>query len=369
MNFDDWGLHPVKCRQSAASTALRCERKWFLQYRAGVRLRGGYLKEAATLGTIYHRFQLEGPGQEAEEKVRSWLREKQAAIVERIEAGDDIDGTLARKANKLTELFDIAKVMSNIFWEKFPMPDWFVEIAKEVHVEMPLPEPWSDVILSGTIDRLLLDTKTGFVWVRDHKSTGQSLDSIFAAAGWSLQSRIYRLLAEHWLRSQSVIKLLLNYTQSQRDHALAINQLAKCTVQGFILDGIERPGIKLCRTDEKNAKEWNCSVSEAYLRRVKDWYREYEGKEDRCVMRSKAALYAEGRYPRELKTAFNKIAGLARRTQDPNDYDRDVTRSECFCYQRACPYIDLCNTDPKQWDSLFERKYKRVSADEAEFDE
>jgi hypothetical protein len=327
---------------------MACERKWYYRYRLGVRLRGGHFAEAADLGKIYHRFQLEGPG--SDETVKAWVREKQAAIVARIEKGEDLDGTLARKANKMTDLFNIAQAMAEVFWERFPTPDWLVDIDKEVKIEMTLPEPWQDVLLSGTIDRLVLNTKSREVWVRDHKSTGMLLAAIFSGAGWRVQGRIYRLLAEHWL---------------VHDYGSPVN-----IVRGFILDGAERPGIKLCRTDVANAKKWNCTEQEAYLRRVKEWYKEKEGKDDAEVMKSRAVLYTEDRYPQELVRSFDAFQRYAT-LQDarPSAYHRDISGHECFNYNKVCIYHDLCDSDPKNWDELFEKKFKIVTPEEAEAEE
>jgi len=330
MKFDDIELWPVKCRQSCASCALTCERKWFLQYRMGVRLRGGEFKEAADLGTIYHRLQLEGVG--GEEEVKKWLREKQVALVAKVEAGEDLSGNLARTANKLFELYNIAEAMFHIFVEKFPQPEWFKTIGKETKHEFML----DGVLLSGTIDKLLLDTHSGNVWIRDHKSTGRALASLFAGAAWGLQGRIYRLLAKDYLHTQG-------------DDVLAL--------RGFILDGITRPGIKLCKTDMANAKKWNCTAEEAYLRRVKEWYRDAEGQRDQKLMRSLAVMFTESPEPAELVNVLALFRNLAIMGPNPAHYDRDVTRRGCFAWERECIYKDLCDTDPGQWDSLFEKKY------------
>ena len=86
MNFNEIQPLPVVCRQSYINCAIECERKWFYQYRIGVRLRGTQYKEAATLGKIYHKFQLCGPDKEQE--VRAWIRGQQQTLMARVDAGD-----------------------------------------------------------------------------------------------------------------------------------------------------------------------------------------------------------------------------------------------------------------------------------------
>jgi len=331
MNFDLLTPLPVKCRQSCVTCAAACERKWFLQYRLGVVLRGGSYKAAADLGSIYHRFMLEGAGGEPE--VRAWLDEWRLGLHKQIAAGEDLDGNMARTSNKLDELYNTAEAMAHIFWEKYPQPEWFKTIGREIKHEFT----YEGVLLSGTLDKLLLDVRSDDTWVRDYKSTGRALTAIFAGAAWRAQGRIYRLLAEDWLRTV---------------YGSPINK-----VKGFILDGIEKPGIKLCKKDIGNAKKWGVPYQEAYLRRVREWYKEKEGRDDAPVMRSLGVLYTEERVPPELQKVLVQFRQFQKMALDPQLYSRDPSGQACFQWERQCQFYDLCNTDPKQWCELFEKKY------------
>ena len=104
----------VTCRQSCLKCKHGCARKWYLQYRMGVVLRGMQLKESAELGTIYHRFQLEGPDNKS--LVKSWLLDKQKALMDRVDAGEDMDGSITRLANMLTDLYHKAEAMAEVMW-------------------------------------------------------------------------------------------------------------------------------------------------------------------------------------------------------------------------------------------------------------
>jgi hypothetical protein len=322
MKLNDIEPVPVVCSQSKLACAIACPRKWWYRYRMGIEIRGGERRDSAHLGTIYHRMQCLGPGSEA--SVRAEVQRQQTELMDRVNKGEDLDGELARTAGLLTEMYNKAVVMSQIFWERFPQPEYMRTMGTEVKIRVNL-EDW-DFPFEGTIDKIV--GVKGDVWIRDHKSTGRSLETIFAGLPWSLQARIYRiLLAEH--RGESA--------------------------KGFILDGIVTPGIKLCRTDEKNAKEWNVPVTEAYLRRVKEWYKD---KPDEHI-RSRGIIYTEELVPNELYWMISKFSSLGLRCpHEPSEFERDVTRRECFAYERRCPYYDLCETDPKQWDALFETKYR-----------
>lgn len=352
MDFSKIQPLPVVCRQSCINCAIECERKWFYQYRMGVRLRGTQYKEAATLGKIYHKLQLYGPGMVQD--VRAWVRGQQQALMARVDAGEDLDGEISRLATNLTSLYNKAEVMAHIFWEKFSQPSYLETIAKEITHTVE----WKGLILEGTIDKLQLNHSVGSdgdVWIRDHKSTGRPLAVIFGGLPWSVQARIYRILADDYCKKNK------------------LGQYEAYQIKGFILDGIVKPGIKLCGKDEKNAKEWirdhksKCSVEDAYLRRVKEWYHAYEVKADLAgqdnpkAIDSKGIFYTEPMFSDELKRHLDKMRRLSNYFPHPDNFDRDITRQACFSYEKRCIYHPLCETDPAQWDQLFETKYKLVN--------
>lgn len=329
MKLDTIQPKPVVCRQSCISCAIACEMKWFLKYRLGVTLRGAEVKEGATLGKIYHKFQQFGPGKENE--VLLWVREKQKVLMDRADKGEDLDGSMVRLANLMTDLYHKAEAMAHLFWERYPQPDYLRTVGTEIKISAP--SPIIGQVIEGTIDKQLENLKDGSYWIRDHKSTGfNTLDAIFTGVGWSVQGRIYRILLEHHL---------------------AINKIL-APIRGFILDGILHPGIKLCKADEKNAKTWGCSIDDAYLRRIKEWYKE---KDIKAIL-SRGIVYDESLYPDELMKALELMKDLEGRSLEISSYSRDITRAECFRYNKQCIYHDLCSTDPSQWDSLFETKYK-----------
>lgn len=340
MKIEEIQMRPFVCHQSSISCVHGCERCWFFKERWGVELRGVQVKEGATLGTIYHKFQKLGPGHEQE--VRVWVTKMQTALMAQVEKGEDLDGQILRLANLLTTLYNKAEAMSRIFWERYPTPSYLKTIGTEIKYSMTIQGgPLAGMVLEGTIDKLVQDTRNNDIWIRDHKSTGmKTLDVIFAGFPWSPQARMYRILAGDYLQTKITAE----------EEAM----LDGYKVMGFILDGILKPGIKLCGKDEKNSKIWNCSVEDAYLRRVKEWYAEKETD----AIKSQAIMFNEPLYSAELLHELTKMWELGQRPNDPARYNRDPSRFHCFLYDSQCIYHDLCNSPKSRWPELFNTKYK-----------
>uniref|UniRef100_A0A6M3J8J0 Putative PD-(D/E)XK nuclease superfamily protein n=1 Tax=viral metagenome TaxID=1070528 RepID=A0A6M3J8J0_9ZZZZ len=329
MKIEDIQMRPFTCHQSSISLAHGCERCFFLKERWGVELRGVKVKEGASLGKIYHKFQQLGPGHEQE--VQAWVRKMQTDLMAQVDRGEDLDGQILRLANLLTTLYNKAEAMAKLFWECYPTPDYLKTIGTEIKHSMIIQDgALKGMVLGGTIDKLIQDTRNGDIWIRDHKSTGmKTLDVIFAGFPWSTQARIYRILAEDFYKNFASLK-------------------------GFILDGILKPGIKLCGKDEKNAKLWNCDVEEAYLRRVKEWYAE----SGTAAIRSQAIMFNEPLVSWELMHELLTMQNLGSRPNIPEAYSRDPSRFHCFLYGSQCIYYDLCESPKSRWPELFETKYK-----------
>ena len=339
MKIDEIQMRPFTCHQSSISCAHGCERCWFFKERWGVELRGVKVKEGADLGKIYHKFQSLGPGEEQEAKVLAWVKTMQTDLMARVDKGEDLDGEMVRKANLLTVLYNKAHAMAQLFWERYPTPSYLKTIGTEIKHKVTIQNgALAGMVLEGTIDKLIQDTRNRDYWLRDHKSTGmKSLDVIFGGFVWSTQARMYRILAIDYL------------SVTCQDVAGVPN-----SIKGFILDGILKPGIKLCKKDDKNAAVWKCSVDEAYLRRVKEWY----SKKDEAAILSKAIMYNEPLYPPELRSQLLFIKELSDRDNNPSNYERDPSRFHCYLYDSQCIYHDLCSSPMVKWEELFDNKYQ-----------
>lgn len=344
MKIEDMKIQPFFCSQSSMKLALNCARAWFLKYRWRLRLKSVEIKESADLGQIYHKYQQFGPGQE--HKVRAWVKKRQTDLMRMIDRGDDLDGQIARLVSSLTTSTDKAEAMARIFWEKYPQPSYLKTIGVEIKHKMDMKSPQAKITipLEGTIDKLLLDTRNGNIWIRDHKHTGRALNSLFLGIQWSIQARLYRILAE-------------DYCKKYKKYDVECGKL-EAKVVGFILDGILKPGIKLCGKDEKNAKLWDCSLDEAYLRRVKEWYAVKEEENAGSTIKSQSIMFNEPLFPDELKRDLSTLWNISIKPDDPKYYSRDETRFHCYLYEKPCIYESLCSAPFSRWPELLDQKYK-----------
>ena len=343
MKIEDIKTRPFFCSQSSMKLALNCVRAWFFKIRWGLQLRGVEIKESADLGQIYHKFQQFGPGQE--QKVKAWVTKRQMALSLRIDKGEDLDGQMARLVSSLTVSYNKAEVMARIFRDKYPQPSYLKTIGVEIKHKMDMKFLGGITIpLEGTIDKLLLDIRNDNVWVRDHKSTGRALASLFLGIQWSIQGRLYRILA-------------LDY-MVKKDWVGQDQKWALAHVKGFILDGILKPGIKLCGKDEKNSKAWNCSLEDAYLRRVKEWYAVKEEENPGSTIKSQSIMFNEPLFPDELRRDLTRLYNISLKGKDPKAYSRDETRFHCFLYEKPCIYESLCSAPMSRWPELLDTKFK-----------
>lgn len=343
MKIEDIKTRPFFCSQSSMKVALNCALAWFFTYRWGLSLRGGEFAESADLGTIYHKFQQLGSGNR--DLVLPWANKWQSSLIAKIDAGGDLDGQMARTVSAITVSYNKAEAMSQIFWDKYPQPSYLKTIGVEIKHKMDMKFPGGITIpLEGTIDKLLLDTRNGNIWIRDHKSTGRALASLFLGIQWSIQARLYRILA-------------LDY-MTKNDWVGQDPKWALAHVKGFILDGILKPGIKLCGKDEKNSKAWNCTLEDAYLRRVKEWYAVKEEENPGSTIKSQSIMFNEPLFPDELKKDLTRLYNISIKGKDPKAYSRDGTRFHCYLYEKPCIYESLCSAPMSRWPELLDTKFK-----------
>lgn len=355
MKIEDILLQPFVCSQSKMKCAMSCKRKWFCKYALGLELKTRQVSESADLGKIYHKYQQFGPGKEVE--VRAWVRKQQMEIQSQIDRGEDLDGSLSRLVTSLSVATKKSEAMAQIFWESYPQPSYFKTLATELKIETPISfiglcGNLIYINVEGTIDKLLQIEDSGDIWIRDHKSTGRNLLFLFDGLPWSIQGRLYRILADYYCESNNI----------------------SGTIKGFILDGILKPGIKLCRTDEKNAKDWKCTPEEAYLRRVKEWYIEKNEKAknnpetETPSFKSQSIMFNEPLLPMELRRDLSTYYELQFGGNDPKKYNRDESRQACSSFERRCIYMPLCAAPINQWPDIIDAKYtiKPIEEDDGE---
>jgi hypothetical protein len=171
------------------------------------------------------------------------------------------------------------------------------------------------------------NTETKQVWIRDYKTSGRDVQYTLAGYLFSLQCRIYRLLA----------------------HSTGYSP------EGFILDILQSPSIKFCKKDK---------TFDDYVKRVKLWYAE---KGDKSV-RSFSIRYAEPPMPEELEKVLTFTWSYVIRPPLAHLFRRDVTGHSCKRYERLCDYYQLCSSDEAVWPVLIASNYEVVPPEETKGD-
>ncbi len=323
--------------QSSIACGIKCARKLLLRYIWGVQPKVPAFKKAATQGHLFHRLLQLGPA--GVEEVRLGVRTQIDNLMQAVQQGLDLTGELYKAATSLNELFDKVLAMANIFWTRFPRPERLEVVGKEILIE----STWQGMKIQGTIDEVCRNKETGEIWIRDAKTTSDPLSLALSGYQWGIQSRFYRLLVHDWLIAKEI-----GYTEN-----------VPSPLRGLILDIACVPGIKFCKKDIDFA---------AYIKRVGEWYDKQEDKE---AMQSKGIMFTEPLMNEELVHALTKIHDLMNSAGGPDnafcgairlasvdDFDRDITCTECKNYKRRCCYYELCSADENLWPGIIERDYE-----------
>lgn len=329
MTVEQWFKDNLKDQKRPISASsivdgLRCEKLYFFRYRWAIRPKVKPYSKGATTGSLVH--DLMKAGRDGIEKVQQKVIKQHSKLVERIKAGEDLTGDLARAANDLNHLYQKALAIVTIFWEKFPPKKYMTTICREERKESFSPQ--ATIPCVWIADWIVEDKRDGSVWIRDAKSTSEDFNSVMMGFLFSVPCRFYRLMAaqEEW---------------GDR-------------VKGFILDMIQVPTIKLCGKDEKQAAKLGCTPFEAYVHRVEDWY-EVQPEDP---MRSEAIVFNEDIHNQEIMNGLATITDLCEREADPKLFDRDITKSRCYHYRKPCSYYPLCSSNMSAWPSLIEQFYE-----------
>lgn len=329
MTTKDWFNENLKDQKRPLSSSsildgCRCERLFFFRNRWAIRPKIKPYRKGASTGTLVHK--LMKAGRDGVEKVQQEVIKQHSKLLDRIKAGEDLSGDLARAANELNHLYQKALAIATIFWTTFPPKKYMKTICREEKKESFAPN--GTVPCVWIADWIVEDTRDGGIWIRDTKTTSETLDAILTGFLYSVPCRFYRIMAaqEEW---------------GDR-------------LKGFILDTIQVPTIKLCGKDEKQAAKLGCTPFEAYVQRVKEWYKA----QDEDPMKSPAIVFNEDIHNPEIIKALADAIELQERDADPKLFSRDVTGSRCYHYRKVCPYYALCSTGIDGWPSLIERYYE-----------
>jgi hypothetical protein len=313
-------------------------------------------------------------GKDRVEEVRKEIWKEIGIAISHVEAGEDLLGEWAIRANELEQQYYKALAICTMLWEAFPQPEHHKTIAREKEVGFRIrldkaPTPESDPLIvevMGTIDHMIHDEKTDRIFIRDYKSSQR--DPMFTTTGyqWSLQCRLYRLLAGAYLQE---------YLDKEGNKPFSGRH-----VDGFILDVLQVPRISMCNKD-KDYDEVEHTISrgprkgeielrreyrgrpkfENYLKRINEWFQQ----EGLHPFQSNCVMYTEPTLPDELRNDLRIAAVYQNVDAVPENFPRDETTRYCKNFERQCKYYDLCSTSQTGWDEIIAQKYDIVVPDSA----
>ena len=309
--------------QSDLSMLSRCERAFMFRYKWGLRPKLESRSGAAGLGQIFHK--VVEYGEDRIEESKAWVKKQQQVLWEAVERGDDIDGGIAISVKAMTDAYNKALAVAKIYWEQYPTPDYLETLATEEYIE------GTTLRVAGTVDRLVRDKRDGRLWVRDWKTSSRNVEYIMTGYQWSIQCKMYRILAHLWAE------------QHKEEYNIVNTEPV-----GFIVDGVQMPTIKFCKKDRD---------FDAYIERCKAWYKDNL----KTAFISRAVIYQE---PLMNVGIDNLLAKGGMMQEDTcvhiDSYPKDITASYCTNYDRQCTYYDLCNSNERLWPEIIDRKFKVV---------
>lgn len=310
-------------RPSGLQGCPNCPRRYLFSNRLRWGLRKSESSSALVIGTIVHRFMAGLYAGMSAAQVTDTLA---AAVTPLIDEETDSK----RRQNMLKE-WNVARVMVDHWLLAYGHPnDHEIEVLA---VEQTLCAPLTflgkhTTSLIGTLD-VALQNKSVEVWIMDHKTTGLRPSLFASGLAYDNQSRAYR---ELW--------------NAAHPDTPAV---------GIIHNILMKPTIRL----KKN------QTYEEYYEEVGEWY------ESQAICDPGTAPFMKS-YVRflepplaECPEARNIVEAEARWCCiEPNLADFYRNRRSCYDYNRPCPYLDLCNTNPRAWATTLtdaqERKFQRL---------
>ncbi len=363
--------YKLPLRQSSVGTCLHCKRCFMFRSRWLLYPKNPGPRVAANLGRMVHWLLAEGPDSPPE-LVKN-THELQIIPLEKLITEDqDPFGEAASAIRIIHASVDKAIAVASMIWDNFPPSEDEEVIACEQHVRSGFSVPTSqgsvEMELEGTLDKITRSKSSGRAWCRDFKSTSRDPNTILTGYSYSLQCRMYRLLAESFL-----------YAAADKENPEALSPDANPRVYGFVLDILQMPGIKMSGADRaytehehtftRGARKGETEmrrdhhgepILENYITRCLQWYTDKGTK----PVESHAIAYTEPIFNSELRQALLIANTHNVCDPDPELFSRDTTTTHCTAWNRVCDYYPLCNSDYPAWPALMDQFYTQKTPEE-----
>jgi len=296
--------------------------------------------------------------EQAEADILNWWDEQ----VQGSEWKDDVTER-EMEFTKFRQRLLLAQAMADVWHEttRSASVDRMKVLAVEQHVRIkrnPLGQ-----YIHGILDAVLDDGEG--LWIVDNKTTGKSPRIQSLGASFSLEVRLYRLLAEAAYPDRKILGFIHNIIQ-------------KPTIR---LSAEDRPFEEVSHTLKSGPRKgqvvtrkefYGEPMYENYVERVRDWYvgrGRYahlgpDRVENPALLESWTVLLEE-REPPELSVILTEVAKAGRANPDLNRYYRNC--GSCVNLFDTCEFLPLCGSHPATWKPLIQENYmpRRSGAERA----
>ena len=337
-------------RSSPLACLEHCPRKFLYEYKLGIKTRR--YESALTMGTIVHKI-LEAlfTGQKPTEALtvceRLLAKEKERLIEDSgtdgfLTTGEALDPIL----KKLDEDYQKARATGLVFWQFVPFDSTEWEVLRD-----PDNTPMIEVILECEYpglsrpfrcpcDLVLLHKPTGEVWIIDYKTTSFDPKVRAVPTQIGVQMKLYRLVL-----------------QTHLDSWFEAGLAPKRTVVGSMHAIIKKPGIKFCKKDA----DFN-----AYIDRLVQWYKDKDETDpDNPPLILDPNKFKGPLMTRELWGRLKQYCMAANAVPNVDHFYR-AGESACMQYNKICPFMKMCKSDPVMWPDLVEQAFQINFREDAE---
>ncbi len=321
-------------RKSAIQDLYTCSRMYLLRDRLGL-VPNEYAR-APSIGSMFHlaiaAYLRGGSLEEASAAVSAFVDEEVARVTEGVTANPDDTRDIEEMAASIEDDSSIATAMAAAFWDSY---HGVVEKFRPVAVERKIVvvDPITNAKIAGTVDLLLHDPRHNHYLLVDHKTTSKPPKHYSRGLGFDLQCRMYRYLVS------------LAFAQDQ------LPGVPELPVRGMIHNVVQKATIKLKQRQE----------IDDYLQEVREWYSatgRHEKRQDTIADSPPivSVLTAFGGPPldNELRTVLERSSWSASCAPTLCNFPRDgAVRGVCRnLYNRLCPYLTLCEAEPREYERI-----------------